>query len=78
MFMDTEMLAEQLKQDFETLAEEHEATAENEHIWALGSTDEVESEQHEDFAADHRRLARMYRRMAEHAATFVNDYEDYE
>jgi hypothetical protein len=36
--MNTEILLTQMKQDFETLAKEHEVAADNEFLWALGGS----------------------------------------
>ena len=61
--MDLENIINQLVQDFGELAAEHAGTADNEHIWALGSEGE-EAEQHEQYAEEHRAIAEFYRKMA--------------
>ncbi len=76
--MDTEMLMNQMEQDFEALAKEHEAEAENELIWADGSSYPHIVEMHEENAERHRLLARMYRRMKEDTLAFVETYDDCE
>ena len=76
--MDTEMLMNQMEQDFETLAQEHEVAASNERLWAKGSSDAETVVMHEENARGHLLLARMYRRMKDDALAFVETYEDYE
>jgi hypothetical protein len=76
--MDTEMLMNQMEQDFEALAKEHEAAASNERLWAEGSSYPHIIKMHEENAAGHLRLARMYRRMKDDTLAFVETYEDYE
>ena len=61
--MDFENIVNQLVRDFEELAAEHGGTADNEHIWALGSEGE-EAKQHEQYAEEHRAIAEFYRKMA--------------
>lgn len=74
--MDTEMLIEQMEQDFEAMAEEHDAAADNEHLWALGTSYPHIAEMHEENEKRHRHLARMYRRMKSHCLGFIETYED--
>lgn len=74
--MDTEMLINQMEQDFENLAEEHDAAAENERIWALGAPDDEQAEMHTQNMEQHKHLARMYRRMKNHCLGFIETYED--
>ena len=76
--MTTEMLMNQMEQDFETLAQEHEVAASNERLWAKGSSDAETAAMHEENAAGHLLLARMYRRMKGDTLAFVETYEDYE
>lgn len=74
--MDTEMLMNQMERDFETLAKEHGGAADNETIWADGSSFPYIEEMHRANAEQHRLLARMYRRMKEDCLAFVETYED--
>lgn len=74
--MDTEMLLNQMEQDFENIAKEHDAAAENERIWALGAHDAEQAEMHTQNMEQHKLLARMYRRMKEHCLAFVETYDD--
>ena len=74
----TEMLLNQMEQDFEELAKEHDAAAENETIWADGTSYPHIEQMHRDNAKFHRLLARMYRRMKDDAIEFIATYEDYE
>ena len=76
--MDTEMLMNQMEQDFETLAQEHEMAACNEKLWAIGSSEAETAAMHEENARGHLLLARMYRRMKGDTLAFVESYEDYE
>lgn len=76
--MNTEMLMNQMEQDFETLAQEHEVAASNERLWAKGSSDAETAAMHEENAQGHLLLARMYRRMKDDTLAFVETYEDYE
>jgi hypothetical protein len=64
----------QLEQDFEALADEHEQTAKNEHLWALGANDSDTSAMHEENAEAHRELAKMYRRMQAKVSQLIIDY----
>lgn len=74
--MDTEMLLNQMKLDFNSLIEEHEIAASNERLWAKGSSDPHTIAMHEENAAGHLLLARMYRRMKEDALAFIETYDD--
>ncbi len=64
----------QLEQDFEALADEHEIAAKNEHLWALGANDGDTSAMHEENAEAHRELAEMYRRMQAKVSQLIIDY----
>ena len=72
--MDYEVMFEWMAEDFRLTAEEHEGTASNIHIAALGTEDDEEAGMSEEFAEMHRELAQMYRRMAEHVADLFNKY----
>lgn len=74
--MDTEMLISQMEQDFEAMAKEHDGTADNECLWALGAPDAETTKMHTENMVMHRLLARMYRRMAGHALAFIETYDD--
>ena len=74
--MDTEMLLNQMEQDLENLAKEHDGTADNEYIWSLGAPDAETTKMHADNMEMHRLLARMYRRMKGDTLAFVETYED--
>ena len=74
----TQELMDQMELDFESLAEEHDAAAENERIWALGAKDADQCQMHTENMKQHRLLARMYRRMKGDTLAFVESYEDYE
>lgn len=74
--MDTEMLLNQMERDFESLIEEHEIAASNERLWAKGSSYPHIAEMHEENAAGHLLLARMYCRMKEDTLAFIETYDD--
>ena len=74
--METEMIMNQMEQDFENLAKEHEAAASNERLWAEGSSYPHIIQMHEENAEGHLLLARMYRRMKADTLAFVETYED--
>lgn len=74
--MDTETLLNQMEQDFENLAKEHEVAASNERLWAKGADDSDTAQMHEANAEGHLLLARMYRRMIGDTLAFVETYED--
>jgi hypothetical protein len=74
--MDTEMLLEQMEQDFETLAKEHDVAANNEYLWALGAPDAEQTKMHTENMERHKLLARMYRRMKEDGLAFAETYDD--
>lgn len=71
--MDIEVFATQVEQDLESLVEEHEGAASNEHIWALGSSGE-EATMHEANAELHRELAEFYRRMSTDMISLIKHY----
>ena len=75
--MNTEMLMNQMEQDFRSLIEQHEIAASNERIWAKGSEDLETATMHENNAEGHLLLARMYHRMINDTLAFVDTYEDY-
>ena len=74
--METEMLIEQMEQDFETMAKEHDIAVENEYIWSLGAPDAEQTKMHLENMEQHRHLARMYRRMKKNCLAFIETYED--
>jgi hypothetical protein len=74
--MDTQMIMNQMELDFESLAKEHEVAASNERLWAKGSSYPHIIAMHEENAAGHLLLARMYRRMKEDCLAFVETYDD--
>ena len=74
--MDTEIIINQMEQDFETLATEHEAAANNEYLWALGAPDAEQTKMHTDNMEQHKLLARMYRRMKDDCLAFIETYDD--
>lgn len=74
--MDTELLITQMEQDFEALAKEHDAAADNEYLWALGAPDAESTKMHTENMERHKLLARMYRRMKEDGLAFIETYDD--
>jgi hypothetical protein len=74
--METEMLLEQMEQDLETLAKEHDVAADNEYVWALGAPDAEQTKMHTENMERHKHLARMYRRMKNNCLAFIETYED--
>jgi Rod binding domain-containing protein len=74
--MDTEMMINQMEQDFEFMAKEHEGAAENEYIWSLGAPDAETTKMHIENMEQHKLLARMYRRMKDDCLAFVETYDD--
>ena len=74
--MDTEMIMDQMEQDFENMAKEHEEAAKNELIWADGSSYPHIVDMHKENAEQHLLLARMYRRMKDDCLAFVETYDD--
>jgi hypothetical protein len=76
LIMETEMIIGQMELDFEELAKEHDAAADNEHLWALGTSYPHIAEMHEENEKQHRLLARMYRRMKDNCLAFVETYDD--
>lgn len=74
--METEMIMNQMEQDFEAMAVEHEEAAKNEYLWALGAPDAEQTKMHTENMEQHKLLARMYRRMKDDTLAFVETYED--
>ena len=74
--MDYEMIMNQMEQDFEELAKEHDVAADNEYLWALGAKDAEQTKMHTENMEQHRLLARMYRRMKDDSLAFVETYDD--
>jgi hypothetical protein len=72
--MDTEMTVEQMEQDFEYMAKEHDIAVENEYIWALGAADAETTKMHLENMEQHKCLARMYRRMKQDCRAFIEAY----
>jgi hypothetical protein len=54
-----------MKIDFGKLAEEHQAQARTEHLWALGARKQEDAEMHEQNADDHRMLAKWYKYLSD-------------
>lgn len=75
--METEMLLNIMEHDLESLAKIHDENANNEYLWALGSSDAETTKMHTENMEMHRLLARMYRRMKDDTLAFVETYEDY-
>lgn len=75
--MDTEMLLNQMEQDFEALAKEHEVAADNETIWADGTSYPHIEQMHRENAEFHRSLAKMYHNMKKDTLAFIETYKDY-
>ena len=75
--MDYEMIMNQMEQDFEELAKEHEVAASNERLWAKGADDSETAAMHEANAEQHIAIAKMYRNMKRDTLAFVETYEDY-
>jgi hypothetical protein len=76
--MDFETVYIQMEQDFEELAKEYEASAENERIWMLGSKDDQTYGMHSANMKQFQLMARMYRRMKEDILSFLETYDDNE
>lgn len=74
--MDVETIYIQMEQDFKALAKEHDGTADNELIWALGAPDAETTKMHTENVETHRLLARMYRRLREDILSYIETYED--
>ena len=72
----TEFIINQMEQDFEAFAEEHEAAASNEYYWSLGSKTEEDRNMHFGNMMRHRAIAKMYRKMKADALAFVETYEE--
>lgn len=62
--MDRELLTIHVTQDTEELAEQYEAAASNERLWAKGSPDVETARMHEENAEHAAAMAEMYRRIA--------------
>ena len=75
--MDTETLLNQMELDFEELAKEHDAEADNETIWADGTSYPHIEQMHRENAELYRALAKMYRNMKRDTLAFIETYEDY-
>lgn len=69
-------IIDQIEQDFEALADEHDIAARNEHLWALGSKDSDTAAMHEENAEAHREIAELYRRMSRKALELITKYGD--
>jgi hypothetical protein len=63
-----------IEQELRALAEEHDGAADNEYIWALGAPDAEGTAMHTDNMAEHRRLAMMYRAMAENVINLLEEF----
>ncbi len=74
--MDTEMIINQMEQDFEAMAKEHDIAAENEYIWSLGAPDAGSTKMRLENMEQHKLLARMYHRMKDNCLAFIETYED--
>ena len=74
--MDTETIYLQMEQDFEALAKEHEAAANNEHTWALGCNNPDWVSDYAKQEAIHRELAKMYLKMKEDILAFIETYDE--
>ena len=74
--MDTEIIINQMEQDFEAMAAEHDAAANNEYLWALGAPDAEQTKMHTENMEQHKLLARMYRRMKDDCLAFIETYDD--
>lgn len=72
--MDYEMLTINVSQDMYELAEEYEAAASNERLWAKGAKDTNTAQMHEENAERLTETAKMYKRMAESAETLVDKF----
>ena len=76
--MDADVIVENIEQDFEALATEHETAANNELLWSLGSADEEDSKMHLANSRMHRMLAKLYLNMKNDALAFLETYENNE
>lgn len=74
--MDIEMTVEQMEQDFEYMAKEHDIAAENEYIWAhwQQTAGAETTKMHLENMEQHKRLAKMYRRMKRDCCAFIEEY----
>ncbi len=66
-----------LENELKVLAKEHDGIADNECIWALGAPDAETTKMHTDNMAEHRRLAAMYRAMAENAINLLEEFGEW-
>lgn len=66
-----------IEQELRALAKEHDGTADNEYIWALGAPDAETTAMHTDNMAEHRKLAAMYRAMAENTINLLEEYGEW-
>lgn len=71
-----ENLVEILRTDLETLADEREVAASNEHLWALGASDPDTAAMHETNADTCRQAAELYRRIAGDVLAVFKQYGD--
>ena len=69
--MDKELTMIHLTQDFEANAEEYEAAASNERLWAKGAEDSETAAMHEENAEHCMMMAKMYRNMAKYPETII-------
>lgn len=74
--MDTELTAIQIAQDMEELAEQYEAAASNERLWAKGSPNVETARMHEENAEHASEMAEMYHRMAKYPAALLKLFEE--
>ncbi len=72
--MDMELTQIQLVQDLSELAEQYDGAGDNERLWALGAPDAETTKLHTQNMAHCRKMAMMYRKMAEHAISLVETY----
>ena len=70
--MDYEVMLEWMAEDFKLMAEEHEGTASNIHLAALGTEDDEEAGMSEEFADMHRELAEVYHKLAKNPVWLLN------
>ena len=66
----------QIEQDLKNLAHEHDSAANNEYIWSMGASDAETLKMHAENMKQYRQLARMYRKMSEHASALFEVYAD--
>lgn len=70
------MLKNLMTIDFGKLADAHQASARNEHLWALAARTQEDSFIHEQNAEDHRTLAKWYRWLSDHPEFLVDKLTD--